>query len=265
MVGTRAQHVRVRHAVVGPTVQQGRLSGQRGLGLHLLVTDSRQPLRRQMASDRGAAGVARLRRAVHVHGVQRLHSRALRPPGHAARRRSHARERVDLRARHLGIDGRPVRRRTPGRGRRVRDARGAVSRRRLALGRRSRPAARGRRVGDPQRLLCAVAVVVRHFAGRPGHSTPGKARVLQLAAVTGRTGHRRGAEQLCRAGGGRFGRDDAGAPSRHFSLRRRVLWRDPVGRRRLPCRATGADAPGAERAGRTATPEGAFPISRSSV
>ena len=253
MAGTRTQHLRIRHAAARPTRQHRHLPGQRRLGFHRLVVDSRQPLRRRVEDDRDTAGVVRLRRAARVHGLHRLRSRPLRPPRHPARRRSHARERLGVRARHVGIDAPPVPRGAGGRGRRVGLAGGAVPGGRLALGRRSRPAAGGGGVGDRQRLLRAVAVVVRRRAGRSGRSAPGQACSLQSAAVPGRAGHRRGAEPFRPPGGGGPGRHCAGAPPRPLSLRRRVLWRDAVGRRRLPCRATGADGPGAARAGRAAT------------
>ena len=61
LVGVRAQRVRVPHAVVRPTPQQGHLSSERGLGLHRLFVDSRQPIRRKVAAHCGAT------RLVGVH------------------------------------------------------------------------------------------------------------------------------------------------------------------------------------------------------
>ena len=248
----RTQHIRIRDAVVRQALQQGHLPHQRGLGLPLLVADSRRPPRRQVAADRRAARRARLRRTAGLHGVQRLHPVPLRPAGHASRRRPDARERVDLRARHLGADGAPVRRRRAGRRRRPRRAGGALSRHRLALGRRTRTAARNRGLDRRQPLLRALALVVRRRAGRSDHPAPGEAPALQLAAVAGRAGHRRGARRLCRGGGGPPGRDDAGTPSRPLLLRGRIVRCGTVGRRRLSLRTTGSDAPVAERAGRAA-------------
>ena len=256
LAGTRPQHLRVRHAVVRPAPQQGPLSGQRGLGLPSLVTDLRGPLRRrQVAACDGAARMPRLHRPVGVHGVQRLHSRALRPPRHAARRCPHARQRVDFRARHLGTGRRAHLRRPALRGGGVRHAGGALSRRRLALGGRPRPASRGRRVGSRQRLPPAVVVVVRHSAGRPGHSTSSQACVPELAAVAGRVVHCPGSGRLRGARRGQPGGDDARAPSRHLPVVGRVVRGHAVGRRRLPCRATGTDAQGPGRVERAGTPD----------
>ena len=203
----------------------------------------------------GAARMPRLHRPVGVHGVQRLHSRALRPPRHAARRCPHARQRVDFRARHLGTGRRPLLRRPALRGGGARHAGGALSRRRLALGGRPRPASRGRRVGSRQRLPPAVVVVVRHSAGRPGHSTSSQACVPELAAVAGRVVHCPGSGRLRGARRGQPGGDDARAPSRHLPVVGRVVRGHAVGRRRLPCRATGTDAQGPGRVERAGAPD----------
>ena len=162
------------------------------------------------------------------------------------------RERVDLRARCLERGGPAARRRGARRVRGLRRAGGAPSRRRVALGRRPRPAAGGRRMGRRQRLLRPVARVVRRAAGRPDHPAPGQAPLLQLAALAGRPCHRGGDGRLRRGGGGAPGGDGAATPSRHLSLHRGILRRGALGRRRLPRGAAGVDAPRGARAGPTA-------------